>query len=350
MSSLWLRDVEDLVAAHGAVVRVSVVRADGSAPRGPGAAMVVTAGDFSGTVGGGALELEALHSARRMLRERHAGPWQRRARDFPLGPALGQCCGGYVELLYEILGETELAAIRGLADRVEADALVVRPLSAGGPMEIARHRKDDGEHWPLAVRDAVRKMLSGILPSQAVRVEGWYVEPLAAERTPLFVYGAGHVGRAVVKVLADLPFDVYWVDTDANRYPDALPAGVHRLVSTDPAEAVKHAPAGAWHVVMSYSHAIDFNVCQAVLAGGDFGYLGVIASRTKRARFVRGLIKAGLPEAAVSRLHAPIGLPGLDGKEPAMIAVSVAADLLLRLQEVRETATLSDRQEAEGET
>ncbi len=184
----------------------------------------------------------------------------------------------------------------------------------------------------MPLRRLVREMMSGIRPRGPILAAGWYAEPLGRELAPLFLYGAGHVGRAVAKLLADLPFEVHWVDTDTERYPDPMPPRVHRLVAADPARAAGYAPAGAWHVVMTFSHAIDLEVCQAVLARGDFAYLGLIASKTKRARFVRRLRDAGLPEAAVARLHAPIGLPGLEGKEPSAIAVSLAADLLLRLR------------------
>jgi xanthine dehydrogenase accessory factor len=175
-------------------------------------------------------------------------------------------------------------------------------------------------------------MMSGVRPRGPILAAGWYAEPLGPDLAPLFLYGAGHVGRAAAKLLAGLPFEVHWVDIGAERYPDDMPPRVHRLVAADPARAAHHAPAGAWHVVMTYSHAIDLEVCQTVLARGDFAYLGLIASKTKRARFVRRFRDAGLPEAAIARLHAPIGLPGLEGKEPAVIAVSLAADLLLRLR------------------
>jgi len=329
----WLAELAEMAAAQGPVVRVAIVRAEGSAPRGAGAAMTVAAEVFTGTIGGGALEHEALSAARAMLRDRRGSAtpeWRRSLRDYPLGPSLGQCCGGRVRLLFEVLAAPELVDLGTGGDK--AEVMVLRPLTSGSPMEFAHHRKDDRDHWPLPLRRLMRDTLSGVRPRGPILAAGWYAEPLGPDLAPLFLYGAGHVGRAAVKLLAALPFEVHWVDTDAGRYPDPVPPGVHRLVAADPARAAGHAPAGAWHVVMTFSHAIDLEVCRRVLARGDFAYLGVIASRTKRARFVRRLRAAGLPEAAVARLHAPIGLPGLAGKEPSVIAVSLAADLLLRLQ------------------
>ncbi len=344
MTRGWLRHLSDLIAAEGCAVRVTIIRADGSAPRDVGSAMTVGRQAFTGTIGGGALELQALREARALLAEERDGEtaWHRTVRDFPLGPALGQCCGGYVHVLFERITDADVI------ERPEGEDLVLlRPLS-GGPWQFARHRKDDQDTWPLPVRAHVREILSGARPREAAVVDGWYVEPMDAIRQPLFLYGAGHVGRAVVKVLTDLPFEIYWVDTDTDRYPDTVPDGVQRLVSADPADAARHAPKGAWHVIMTYSHAIDFDICQAVLGRGDYGYAGVIASKTKRARFTRRLREAGITEAAIADLHAPIGLAGLDGKEPAVIAVSLAADFLLRLQQGAAASRLPQKNEARG--
>lgn len=335
MSTHWLDHLRAMVTANGRAVRVSVVRADGSAPQGIGAAMTVGPDSFTGTVGGGALELEALREARRLLtgdRGTLDGRWHRVVRDFPLGPALGQCCGGYVQLMFEVLGRPEL---EDLPKSFDGGALLVRPVGPGDAWWFAADRRSDDDFWPLVVRRSVRDMLSGAQPRNATCLGDWYLEPLKRTAQPLFLYGAGHVGRALVGVLGDLPFDIYWVDTDAGRYPETVPEGVHKLVSADPAVAAGHAPRGAWHVVMTYSHTLDFDICQSVLEQGTYGYLGVIASKTKRARFVKRLVEAGIAMDRVLDLHAPIGLPGLDGKEPAAIAVSVAADFLLRLQEGR---------------
>ncbi len=349
MTGGWLSELAEMVAAQGAVVRVSIVSAEGSAPRGPGAAMTVAAQSFTGTIGGGALEHEALKAARTLLSDRRGAAtpaWRRSLRDYPLGPSLGQCCGGRVQLLFEVLAAPELAALGAGGERVEV--MVLRPLKSGSPMEFVHHRKDDRDAWPLALRRLVREVMSGARPRGPILAAGWYAEPLCPDLAPLFLYGAGHVGRAVAKLLADLPFEVHWVDTDAERYPDPMPPRVIPLIAANPARAARHAPAGAWHVVMTFSHAIDLEVCRTVLARGDFAYLGVIASKTKRARFVRRLRDGGLPEATVARLQAPIGLPGLEGKEPSAIAVSLAADLLLRLQANEGAAAQSRRGETGG--
>ena len=210
--------------------------------------------------------------------------------------------------------------------------MLLRPLSAGYPMEYSGNREAGVSKWPPRVRSVVQEMLSGKRPRTAMVVDEWFLEPLGQCREVLFLYGAGHVGRAVVRAFDGLPFEIYWVDTVLERYPNPFPIGVNQLISANPADAVQYAPPGSWHVVMTFSHAIDFDVCQAVLTRGDFIYAGVIASKTKRARFVRKLREAGLTDSIVSSLHAPIGLDQLDGKEPSEIAISLAADFLLRLK------------------
>jgi xanthine dehydrogenase accessory factor len=331
-------DIMEMVTLHGTVVRITIIKAEGSTPRGVGTTMTVTGDSFSGTIGGGTLEFEALIAARELLSGKNTEPWARDVRDYPLGPSLGQCCGGYIRLMFETISEYEAPTLTNARDSM----LAVRAIQAGQATRFIQHRTDDSDHWPLPVRRAVREMQSGIQIRQATLINDWFIEPLGTERTALFLYGAGHVGRAVVKALADLPFEIFWVDTATARYPEDVSKAIHKLVAVDPAEVANHAPQDAFHVVMSYSHAIDFDVCRAVLARNNFAYLGVIASKTKRVRFVKRLLQEGIPQSTVSRLNAPIGLTGITGKEPAIIALSLAADLVLRLQENQSITSLTD--------
>jgi xanthine dehydrogenase accessory factor len=373
----WVERAVREITEHGAVVRVTVIRADGSTPRESGAAMLVGAGHIRDTIGGGALELEAIAHARALLarvaasspsprlsrgESRGAGrlqapeqaaaphpnplpteawgegmravPWRRDVRDFALGPSLGQCCGGHTRLLFEVLTVRERPYLEALARGADTDtALVLRPLESGRPLEAVSSRKEHGER-PLAVTRALRDVLSGARPREAMLIRGtkgesaWFVEPLARRTTPLYVYGAGHVGRALVHVLQDLPFSVTWADTSASRFPAPLPPYARAQAAPDLPALASAAPAGACHVVMTYSHALDLAICHAVLRRGDFGYLGLIGSATKRARFLKRLAELGIAPSLLARLTCPIGLPGLGGKEPGMIAVAVAAQLV----------------------
>jgi len=317
----------------GVAVRVSVIVSEGSTPRETGAAMLVTPGETAGTVGGGALEHEAIAAARRLMAGEPA-PWRREVLSFPLGPSLGQCCGGRVKLLLEAFTAHELAALTSDTGG-SGCAVLLRPTGPGAALTIVTQRKTCGD-WPTPVQRLLDEMLSGQRPAAPTLVRGrrdaadWYIEPLSQSRAPLFLYGAGHVGRAVVRVLERLPFAVSWIDVVPERFPPAIPPAVCAIAERDPAATAASAPAEAWHLVMTYSHPLDLAICHAVMQQGAFRYLGLIGSMSKRTRFLRRLAGLGVAPDMLARLHCPIGLEGLRGKEPDVIAVSVAADLLRR--------------------
>ncbi|MBV1696033.1 MAG: xanthine dehydrogenase accessory protein XdhC [Hyphomicrobiales bacterium] len=316
-------------------VRVTIVAVMGSAPREVGAAMIVSESGTSGTIGGGALEHAAIAFARDILAKATAEDlWPRECVEFPLGPALGQCCGGWVELLFEVLADGF-----GMG-YPKHGAMVVRRLQAGAAPRFFSDRLEV-RGLPHEVYRVVQRMLSGHEPHRLKMVEAdgerWIVEPVAEPRTPLFIYGAGHVGRQLVRVLADLPFDITWVDVSAERFPmETAPiadcaSSCLRVATDRPQDVAALAPGGAFHLVLTYSHALDEEITRVLLRAGAFGYLGLIGSRTKRARFIQRFRAAGITDTAIARLVCPIGAGITRRKEPAMIAVAVAAELLAAL-------------------
>ena len=255
------------LAAGSAAVLVEVTQAKGSVPRDAGTRMLVSADRCAGTIGGGHIELKAIEQARALLAAGDAAP---RSVYYPLGPALGQCCGGAVTI--------------GLA-RLDASQL---------------------DRWP--------------------------VDP------PLFhlqLYGAGHVGRAIARSLAPLNVMVDWIDEREGEFPtrfpgcQAWPAHI-RKVSVDAVEAeVGEAPPGAFYLVLTHRHDLDLKIAQAILSRADFGYLGVIGSKTKKQRFIHLFERRGIASEVIARLTCPIGVPGIGGKQPEVIAVAVVAQMLL---------------------
>lgn len=243
----------------GDFITVTVASTKGSAPRDAGAFMRVWADRQDGTIGGGALEWDAARTARAMLSngDNHA------SRVIPLGPDLGQCCGGSVTLDFR----------RG-------------------------------------------------------------AQPIAQTEPPLWIWGAGHVGRAIAGVLA--PFEnreITLIDTTSDRMPTDLPSGIAPLVAADPVRVVAHAPLRADHLIATYSHDIDLALCDALLRHG-FASCGLIGSATKWARFRARLASMGHTNAQISRIACPIGDPAL-GKHPQAIAVSVATALLSSADEAK---------------
>lgn len=281
---------------------VSVLAAEGSAPRGAGTRMLVTADDLTGTIGGGALEFRAVEQARAMLG--HApGTW--RVQDYPLGPLLGQCCGGRVRLLVEHVNARTLG---WLAEAAEGRVLV-SVLGAGG---IAR-QVSDGPAAAISAR--------GDKPGEGARL----AERIGGYRRPLFLFGAGHVGQAIARHAEGLPIRLAWFDVRAEF---ASVPGV-TVVSDDAIEqCVAEAPDDAALVILTHDHALDYRLTRAALSRAPLAFTGLIGSQTKRARFMARLARDGVSAEARGRLTCPIGLPGVTGKEPDVIAVALLAQVL----------------------
>jgi xanthine dehydrogenase accessory factor len=318
-TTAWIaRAIEVLEGADGnprgeALVRVLVAGVRGSAPREAGAWMLVGPGCLHGTIGGGRLEWEALAAARALLARADAS--QVLLREWVLGPELGQCCGGRVSLWMERLDSTSLPALR-------ATLLALR--NAGG-VRLGSSVGADGELRREVV--PLRASLSGHSLSLDTG-RHVLVETLVAEERPLLLFGAGHVGQAIVRVLREVPgFDLRWYDTREEVAGLQAPP-VRHTVTTDPVSVAAAAPPGSLVLVMTHDHALDYELCSATLARGEVAWLGLIASRSKAARFRSRLARAGLGPAAARLLCAPIGLAGIAGKSPGVIAVGVVAQLL----------------------
>ena len=228
--------------------------------------MLVAADATIGTIGGGHLELEAMTVARGMLASNDVRPQKRR---YALGPTLGQCCGGAVTLAFS---------------RLDAGALAAWPASA-----------------------------------------------------PLFhlqLHGAGNVGRAIATLLATIGCDVDWLDQRDDGFPAATTLGSPwpehiRRIGAETIEAeVRRAPPGAFYLVLTHEHALDLRIVEAVLRRGDFAWLGLIGSKTKRASFAHRLEAKGHAAREIERITCPIGIAGIAGKEPEIIAAAVVAQLL----------------------
>jgi xanthine dehydrogenase accessory factor len=299
VTPVWPRLLE-AIDRQGAAVMVTLAAAKGSSPREPGARMIVNPdGTFTGTIGGGALEWQAIALAQGAL-GRPSGP-KAELRRFALGPELGQCCGGQVDLLVETFSAADRDAVAALASRETAGRFALPPGAASYADGVLREGFGDA-------------------------------------RRPLVLFGAGHVGRALVLALAPLPFIVTWVDPRPDAFPTHVPVNVVLRRLDDPAAALADAPAGAFVVVMTHSHPLDLALVDAALRDGRFGYVGLIGSATKRARFEKRLRETGVPSDRIASLVCPIGVGGIASKAPAVIAAATAAELLVRDEALRAAA------------
>jgi len=268
--------------AQAPAVVVEVTQALGSAPRETGTRMLVSATQVIGTIGGGHLEFKAIEHARVML---SCGDVVPNTQHFALGPALGQCCGGAMTLAY-------------------------------GPLDTLALQR-----WPLTA--------------------------------PLFelqLYGAGHVGRAIATLLSTLDVSVTWIDERAEEFPATTTLGtpwpLHiRQLCVDTVEAeVRIAPPGAYYLVMTHNHDVDLRITEAILRRGDFGYLGLIGSKTKQQRFVHRFEQRGVAPEAIARMTCPIGVPHIQGKAPEIIAMAVVAQLLQQIAQITQITQITQRQ------
>jgi xanthine dehydrogenase accessory factor len=295
---------------------VTIVGAFGSTPREAGARLIVHPdGGFTGTIGGGTLEWRAIALAQAAL----AGskPQFFEMRSFALGPELGQCCGGRVELAVEIFDTPRVPEIEALAAREEE----------GG---FATEARPEGE------RLVRRVMEDQTLPGgYAAWSNGRLTEGFGELARPMFLFGAGHVGRALALALAPLPFAVNWIDPRPEAFPAHVPANVIPRRFENPADAIAEAPTGSFVLVMTHSHALDLAVVHAAFVADRFPYVGLIGSATKRARFEKQLVQAGIPRERVASLVCPIGVVGIKSKLPSVIAAATAAELLIRDEAVR---------------
>lgn len=286
------------VAEHGRVVRVVIAAIRGSSPREVGAAMLVWRDGQSGTIGGGTLEHQAARAARGLT-----GPV---LSQHALGPDLGQCCGGAVTLLSEVFDAESVTTLDG--------DVIARPVRVDTAM-------------PMAVKRILAQARGQGVPVQPQLTEGWMIEPVHRPDRGVWIWGAGHVGRSLVQVLSPLPeIALTWVDTAPDRFPEIVPDGVTVVPVANPADLVRHAPADAAHLIVTYSHALDLDLCHRLLAHG-FAFAGLIGSKTKWARFRSRLTALGHTPDRIAAITCPIGDPAL-GKHPQSIAVGVAAMLL----------------------
>lgn len=335
----WISTLPPLLETAPAAVLVTVAATESSAPRARGARMVVSAAHSHGSVGGGRLEQRAIEIARAMLAASAAAP---RLERFTLGASLGQCCGGVMVLAFERIGPAR-------PDWVERAA----NLAAGG-QAWGRHVRLDGPHagevtvfeagsveqacaHPALATHARRLLAAGeedacLLPARHGSGSGGEPAILLDVSPPpalqVVMFGAGHVGRALAELFGRLPLRVRWIDERAEVFPPATAPNIEPRCTDTPTAEVREAPADAVFLVLTHSHALDLELVEAILARDDFRFCGLIGSHTKRARFAHRLLARGHDTARVARLHCPIGLPGLRGKEPEVIALAIAAEVM----------------------
>ncbi|MFL2774958.1 MAG: xanthine dehydrogenase accessory protein XdhC [Paracoccaceae bacterium] len=297
-----------VVDKNGPVSRILILEIKGSTPRGSGTEMYVWANGIEGTIGGGTLEFEAIKSAQEILKTRKT-----KLKSYPLGPELGQCCGGHVKLLTEYYDEK---AVTNLKDQ----SLNIRSLSGA-------------KEAPKKVKKLINKYKNEQISFDHKLSDEWLIEKIITARSPIWIWGAGHVGSAIVSLLAPMPnLEIYWLDTDNSRFPDLEFSNVYKIIYDSPEQFIKRAHPNAEHLILTYSHKIDLEICDKIL-NHDFKWVGLIGSKTKFNRFKKKLLSFGHTEKTIDQIQCPIGYKNY-GKHPQQIALSVAVNWLERNHEL----------------
>ena len=305
--SLWLEKLAEAVVSDRAIL-ITVLETKGSIPREAGTKMVVTAEGCFGTVGGGNLEYQSVAMAQERLASAEQ-TWRRKVHRFPLGASLGQCCGGLVMMLLEYIDQTNsqwIAPLKSLT--ADNDMLLVTSLRDNSPKYLA----ESGQLSSATMTDK----------------EHYFVEHCAPSAFSIMLFGAGHVGRALVNVMSGVDCVVHWVDSRAEQFPAEIPDNTQMVVTDCPDAEVEQATTDTCFLVMTHSHQLDQQICEAILSRDTVRFCGLIGSLPKKRKFEQRLAAKGFDDSIISRLTCPIGISGITGKEPGMIAVSVAAQLL----------------------
>jgi xanthine dehydrogenase accessory factor len=297
----WPAEVARVLSERKCVVRIVVGGVRGSAPRDIGTCMIVTPTRTIGTIGGGHLEYTAIDVARRMF---DSSSPALEVQSFVLGADLAQCCGGVVELLFERYVPADLICLQAMA---QPDSLA---------LEI---RFNQG----TLTRTVLKCAADPLLTLERERVV--WKEPLHLPCPNVWVFGAGHVGQALVRVLETLPVAVTCIDSRPAFLPQGRATSIH---AADPLATLAQVRPGTHFIVVTHDHALDYALCRAILERGDAAFLGVIGSSSKAARFRSRLAREGIMAESIRRLTCPIGIGGIHGKDPAVLAIAVTAQLL----------------------
>jgi xanthine dehydrogenase accessory factor len=283
--------------------------------------MLVTPQAALGTIGGGALEHTCIAQAREMLRRPDESA---RAQDYPLGPLLGQCCGGRVRIALDVLTPSD----RGWLEAAAAFEARGEVYQLAMPIGCASRSVTAG--WPPEISNSVVALLDetgAVLETPSRKTWKSRIEFARPRARNVLLIGGGHVGAALANMFRQLPLHLDWIDSRGDDDESGVALGGARL-SADPVAEISRAAPNTIFLIMTHSHALDFDLLSATVRRGDALYCGVIGSKTKRQRFINRLARAGFTDAEKGAFVCPIGAARLTGKEPSVIALAVAMEIM----------------------
>ncbi len=313
---IWHEVVRQLEAKLPCIL-ISIIEKKGSVPRGPGTRMLLrNDGSIYGTIGGGQLEWSIMQQGTEILSNQNEHYFT--LRNQTLGPGIGQCCGGSVTIGLELISPTYLLKAREFME-----------LEQKGGFQCKVKFSEQGK----VIRDLVTDRnssdteLEGV--NNNVHQESFFIEDYNELWRQLIIFGAGHIGQALMLAIAPLPFDVTWVDSRKSIFPKVTPKNFNCLVEKNPVNVIASTPDDSFIIITTHSHALDQEITYAALQDDRFAYVGLIGSKSKKASFKNRLLKIGLTEAQFDKLVCPIGIDSIQSKNPAEIATAIAAQLLI---------------------
>lgn len=341
----WVKQLSRSVGENEKVVLVTVISTKGSTPREAGTKMIVSTSRIEGTIGGGNLEYQCIDIARQRLLTDSGKSWKRYTHRFPLGASLGQCCGGLANVLFETIESTDAGWIQELETHSDqnANTVLITPLDKDHSEKrlFSKNylstnealKSEFAQKRNLIVRKLLNQEHSAEPATTTVFTSGEQQESYLAELIVpndfhIMLFGAGHVGKALVNVLSGLDCTISWVDNREEQFPDRIPNNTIKRLEEDPEDALDTVPKNTYFIVMTHCHQLDERICTHILRRNDFGYCGLIGSESKRRKFEKRLLAKGISLNALNHLTCPIGISGISGKKPGEIAIAISAQIL----------------------
>jgi len=261
-----VKDINNIKKTNTKIIFVRIIDTKGSVPRNENVFMVVTNNKQYGTIGGGELEYRVTNESIKLLNNIDSS---KKILEFPLGPSLGQCCGGYIKIkLIKYKNGKELLLENNLID------------------EILSNNKN------------------------------------------LYIFGAGHVSNALMNKLEGVGFNIFVIDSRENYLTQVKHEYINAILAKNPEIIIKNSPPDSYYLIMTHNHQIDLLICASILKKKSFSFIGLIGSKTKKIRFYKRLLRMNFNEELINKIECPIGMTQIQGKEPDIIAISIIARLL----------------------
>lgn len=323
---------------------VTVVSTKGSTPRESGTKMIVSMDRIQGTIGGGNLEYQCIDIARQRLSRVPCHAWRRHTHRFPLGASLGQCCGGVVNVFFELITPADTAWIHQLDVNIanHGSTVVITSLDDNlsekrliSSNEIPQDKFLEGG-FALSCSSIADQLLKHGYAHEPKNIEfsfgelnqQFLAEAIIPNDFHLMIFGAGHVGKSLVNVLSGVECTITWVDSREEQYPELIPHNTIAQLEDEPEDAVLKAPDNTYFIVMTHCHQLDLRICSNILQRKKFSYCGLIGSQSKRRKFEKRLHTKGFSKEVFSQITCPMGISGINSKKPGEIAIAISAEIL----------------------